>query len=91
LFSSEVKNGSRLLIQTNKNLAMMHVKKEHWMHASFFIDKVSSKVLTSGATGKYIKIKKKGFKNERPSEKASLKKRILSDWISPHNLGRQRG
>jgi hypothetical protein len=49
------------LIQTDKNLAMVHVKKEHWTRASFFLDKVSSKVLTSGAAGKYIKIKKKGI------------------------------
>jgi hypothetical protein len=73
LFSSEVKNGSRLSIQTDKNFAMVHVKKEHWMRASFFLDKVSSKVLTSGVAGKYIKIKRLGFKNKRPSEKASLK------------------
>ncbi len=52
---------------------MVHVKKEHWMRASFFLDKVSSKVLTSGVAGKYIKIKRLGFKNKRPSEKASLK------------------
>jgi hypothetical protein len=61
LFSSEVKNGSGLLIQTDKNLAMVHVKKEHWTCASFFLDKVSSKVLTFGVAGKYIKIKKKGI------------------------------
>jgi hypothetical protein len=69
---------------------MVHVKKEHWTHASFFQDKASRNVLTSGAAGKYIKIKKIGFKKERPSEKASLKKRILSNWTSPHNLERKR-
>ena len=45
------------------------------MSASFFLDKVSSKVLTSGVAGKYIKIKRLGFKNKRPSEKASMKKK----------------
>jgi hypothetical protein len=48
----------------DKNLAMVHVKKEHWMHASFFLDKVSSKVLTSGVVGNYIKIKKKGIQKQ---------------------------
>jgi hypothetical protein len=35
------------------------MKKKHWTCASFFLDKVSSKVLTSGAAGKYIKKKEK--------------------------------
>jgi hypothetical protein len=43
---------------------MVHVKKEHWTCASFFLDKVSSKVLNSGAVGKYRKIKKKGIQKQ---------------------------
>jgi hypothetical protein len=55
----------------------------------FLLDNVSNKVLISGAAGIYKKKEKRGFKKEKPSEKASLTKRILSNWTFLHNLGRQ--